>query len=128
MFVTNTIKAYFNGLEAGSYEHIIQLFDEKATIHSPLYGQMTAQSFYRSLFSSTSNSKISLKDIFLSIDNPASAVAFFTYNWILKDGTLINFECVDVFTFTEETKIAELKIIYDTHYIRGTFEAATLPK
>ena len=70
----------------------------------------------------TSNSQISLKNIFLSTDSPKTAAAHFVYNWILKDGTPAPFECVDIFRFNEDNKIQELTIIYDTSSTREAFE------
>src|SRR3990167_3528340 len=70
-----TIKAYFQGLQAGSYEQVIRLFDKDAIVHSPLYGEIRADKFYRELFAATSSSTITLKNIFLSSNDPHSAAA-----------------------------------------------------
>jgi len=125
MAITDIVKGYFQGLEAGSYEQVIQLFHKDAIIHSPLYGKINAQSFYKELFSATNKSKITLKNIFININNPKSAAAQFLYDWTLLDGTSTYFECIDIFDFSEEMKILELKIIYDTYRVRGAFESAT---
>lgn len=119
------IKAYFHGLETRSYEQVIKLFSKDAIVHSPLYGQIKAEKFYKELFEATSSSKITLKNIFLSDNNPHIAAVHFLYDWTLKDGTLAPFECIDVFEFSAEGQIVELKIIYDTWNVRQKFETAT---
>jgi hypothetical protein len=121
----DVIKAYFKGLESRSYEQIIQLFDKDAVVHSPLYGQIKADQFYKELFAVTSSSKINLENIFLSESNPNIAAAHFEYDWTLKDGAKAPFECIDVFKFSAENKIIELKIIYDTYQVREKFETVT---
>lgn len=119
------IKAYFHGLEARSYEQVIALFSKDAIVHSPLYGQIKADKFYRELFADTNSSKITLKNVFVSENNSNIAAAHFLYEWTLKDGTLAPFECIDVFEFDSDNNIIELKIIYDTWNVRQKFEKAT---
>ncbi|MEM3062942.1 MAG: nuclear transport factor 2 family protein [Nitrososphaerota archaeon] len=121
MQIEKTIKEYLKGLEAGSYENIIKLFSPKAIVNSPLYGEIKAKDFYKELFKDTSKSKITLVNIFKS-KNPLIAAGHFRYDWVLKDGTLTSFECIDIFRFTQNGKIAELTIIYDTAKIRPFFE------
>ena len=125
MSASTIIRAYLKALEVGSFEKVIELFSDNAVVHSPLYGTIEATRFYKDLFSDTSRSKITLKNIFASEDNQEKAACHFSYDWTLKDGTLAPFECVDVFSFTPDMKISELKIIYDTHLIRDAFEKAT---
>lgn len=122
MQIEKTIKEYLKGLEVGSAEEIIKLFSPDAVVHSPLYGEIQAKKFYQDLFENTSKSKITLMNIFVSQNNPQIAAGHFRYDWILKDGTPTSFECVDIFRFTEDEKIKELTIIYDTSKIRTSFE------
>ena len=117
------IEAYFRGLESKSYEDIVELFSTDAIVNSPLYGKIEASHFYKDLFLDTKNFKIVLKNIFLGAENPDSAAAHFVYTWVMKDGTLNQFECVDIFEFEPRSKkIVSLKIIYDTHQTRQNFE------
>ncbi len=118
----DVIKAYFHGLEKASYQDVIKLFSPNAVVYSPLYGKMEAVRFYKDLFSDTQNSKILLKDIFVSADKPNTAAAHFIYSWTLKDGTQVQFECVDVFDFAlQNDTILSLTIIYDTYHTRKNF-------
>lgn len=124
----NIVKAYFQGLEKGSYDDVIKLFASDARVNSPLYGQIDAAHFYKDLFSDTQNSKITLKNTFINPENDNIAAAHFVYSWTLKDGTLVNFECVDVFEFVPQgDKIRFLTIIYDTFHTRAGFKKVRNP-
>lgn len=114
------LKTYFQELEKGSYQDILKLFAKDAKVHSPLYGQMEAARFYKQLFLDTQTSKITLKNIFVNPENDDIAAAHFMYAWTLKDGTLVRFECMDVFEFVPQSdQIQCLTIIYDTFHTRG---------
>jgi len=115
------IKKYLVGLENANYQSIIQLFEENAMVKSPLYGIISAKEFYKGLFNDTSQSKITLLNVFLNTVNPSVGAGHFRYDWIMKDGNETSFECVDVFTLADCDKIKELTIIYDTFGIRDVF-------
>lgn len=118
----DVIKAYFHGLEKGSYEDVIKLFSPNAVVHSPLYGKVAATRFYKELFSDTQTSKIVLKNIFISTEKPNTAAAHFIYSWTMKEGTQVQFECIDVFEFSlQNNAIVSLTIIYDTFHTRKDF-------
>ena len=51
------------------------------------------------------------------------AVAYYLYDWRLKDGSKVAFECADVFNFDPDTgRIASVVLVYDTHLIRDAVE------
>lgn len=112
------IKQYLKALEAACYETIIDLFSNEAIVKSPLYGIMPASVFYKDLLGDTSSSKITLKNIFLSVTDENTSAAHFEYVWTLRDGKQVKFEVVDLFDFDQHNKIKQLKIIYDTYPIR----------
>jgi hypothetical protein len=47
------------------------------------------------------------------------ATGYFVYDWGLKDGSAVRFECVDVFDFDAQGRIERMMIVYDTHPIRS---------
>ena len=122
MEVDKTIKKYLKCLEDSDYESMIKLFSEDAVVHSPLYGEIKADKFYKDLFKDTSNSDITLMNIFKSQNNSNSAAGHFRYDWVLEDGTPTSFECVDILKFNDNGEIKELIIIYDTSDVRNSFE------
>jgi hypothetical protein len=119
----DAIYNYFKGLETGNKELVLSVFANNAKVHSPLYGDQQATVFYTKLFADTTQSDITLLNIFESTENSYTAAAHFKYHWILRDGTATHFECVDVFKFDESGKVADMTIIYDTSKIRTSFEA-----
>ena len=117
----NIIQQYFKGLELGDATLLILLFSENGIVHSPLYGDMHAKNFYNDLFADTTQSSISLLNIFDNSEKSNVFAAHFIYEWMLKDGNKTKFECVDIFQFDTQSKISELTIIYDTYQVRRIF-------
>jgi len=109
-------------LNQGNLNSVLALFDKGAVVKSPLYGEMSALKFYTDLFADTTRSDTKLLNIFRS-DSRNSAVALhFHYSWTLKNGKVVEFECVDVIEINPDTnKINTLKIIYDTALLRDDF-------
>lgn len=115
------IKAYLSGLENGDYQQLASLFAPGAVVHSPLYGQRPALEFYRELLADSANSRIQLLHIYHQAGGRRSA-AHFIYEWTLADGSLVSFDCVDLFEWDAGQKIAELRIIYDASQARPALE------
>lgn len=123
------VRAYFHGLEKASYQDVIKLFSPNAVVNSPLYGKIEAVRFYKDLFSDTQNSTIVIKNIFVSADKLNTAAAHFIYSWTMKDGTKVQFECVDIFDFElQNDTILSLTIIYDTYHTRKEFSRIHNPE
>lgn len=116
-----TIRHYLQGLETGNAAQIIKLFSEYGRVHSPLYGTQQARNFYKALFQDTLRSEIRLFHIFQEVEKPGVAGVHFQYDWLMRDGSANSFECVDIFHFTGDDKIRELRIIYDTQNTRLAF-------
>lgn len=115
-------KKYLSALNEGNADKVLELFTENATIVSPLYGIMPAKNFYSELLSDTSNSKTTLLNIFETTKDNHSVALHFHYEWTLKSGKLVEFECVDVFNLSSDgNKFQKLTIIYDTAPLREDF-------
>jgi SnoaL-like domain len=121
--IREAIYNYFKGLETGNVNMIMDVFSDNAMVHSPLYGDQPAALFYTKLFADTRQSDITLLNIFESVENNYTAAVHFKYHWILADGTPTHFECVDIFKFDENGKVADMTITYDTAKLRPAFEA-----
>ena len=100
-----TLKKYLQFLEAADYENLLSLFSENAIVHSPLYGKVAAVQFYKDLFKDTSESKLTLLNLFTGEDENTAAVHF-QFDWNLSDGTAAPFEVVDVCKFSTDGKFA----------------------
>lgn len=132
------VERYLDCLRNADADGIDALFSRTAHVDSPLYGRREARPFYADLFSVTNDSTIDLIDVLYSKKGPQIA-AHFRYAWTMSNGELVTFDCVDLFRLEEEAapqgrrwfglasrpptwRIAELKIIYDTHEARPNFD------
>jgi hypothetical protein len=113
------VRKYLSALEANDVSEIVALFEPDGWILSPFLGRMTAAEFFPRLVESSSATKLTVHDILVSAEGRPLAIGYFLYDWWLKDGSKISFECADVFTFNPLTgKIVSMVILYDTHPIR----------
>lgn len=115
------VKDYLQGLQSGDISKILSTFEKDAVVNSPLYGRMKADEFYKSLESDTNQSVITLINVLESYENKNTCAGHFKYEWTLKDGTIFPFICVDIFEMSDDNKIKELTIVYDTAGVRNTF-------
>jgi len=113
-----TISQYLRLLEQGHTEGIVALFTDDAQIYSPFLGWMAPAPFFTKLREASGQSRIKPIDILVSTSGNPRAIGYFTYDWGLKDGTHVSFDCCDVFDFSDDGRIRELTIVYDTHPIR----------
>ena len=113
------IQRYLQQLESSNVDGVLALFSSDASIYSPLLGWVQPAPFYRKLADASGNSRITLIDICCSTLGHARATAFFRYDWQLKDGSQVSFDCVDVFDFNDDGLIEKMVIVYDTERIRA---------
>ena len=122
---TDICKQYLEALNESSLEKVLSLFDPDAVVVSPLYGETPATTFYKALFADTNRSETKLLNIFHSIGRNSSVALHFHYIWTLKNGKIVEFDCVDIFEITADKKrFSKLKIIYDTVPVRADFNAS----
>ncbi len=117
---------YLNALNDGDLTATLALFTPSAQVSSPLYGQRDAQSFYADLFADTARSETRLLNVFDQSTSGSAVALHFEYDWTLSDGTLVQFECVDVFQRSaNRQQFDNLTIIYDTAHLRASFAEST---
>ncbi len=110
---------YLDALNESDLEKVLSLFTKDAVVHSPLYGEMDAVSFYQDLFADTERSDTTLLNVFDSAENGNAIGLHFQYVWTLKSEEVVKFEVVDVFELSEDkSQFTKLTIIYDTYKIR----------
>ena len=79
--------------------------------------------FVRKVTSSSRGSKLTVYDVLVSAEGQLRAVAYYLYDWTLKDGSHVAFDCADVFNFDRETgKIESIVLVYDTDPVRAVVE------
>jgi hypothetical protein len=118
----DTVRNYLRHLHDSDTAALISTFEDDGVVHSPFLGTMKASEFFPRLAQASSQSVITLIDLFSSVQ-PGSGVvrvaAYFRYDWTLSDGRLVDFTCVDVFEFRPGSdRIQAMRIVYDTHPIR----------
>lgn len=117
-----TVRTYLRHLHAGNTAGLISTFEDDGVVHSPFLGTMGASDFFNKLAQVSSGSVITLIDLFESVQPVTDVVrvaAYFRYDWTLSDGRLVDFTCVDVFSFRRDSvRISAMHIVYDTHPLR----------
>lgn len=114
------VRSYLKALERGDVAGICALFAPDAQIFSPFLGWMQAAPFFAKVSEASGDSTITPIDICVSTTGAPRATGYFIYDWVLKDGSAVRFECVDVFEFDGNGMIQRMTIVYDTHPIRST--------
>lgn len=115
------LKTYMTALGESDYAAVKSLFSSQAKVKSPFLGEMPVASFFDRLAGASSKNVITPIDIFLSASEQNHATAYFQYDWTVRDGTLITFKVMDLFTFEPgSARVVYLDLIYDTHPIRAS--------
>jgi hypothetical protein len=118
----NVLHTYMEALGRSDYATIAGLFAPEGTVRSPFLGEMPAEQFVERLGKASERNVITPIDVFLSDGDTMRAVAYFQYDWTVRDGSLITFKVMDLFTFEADSdKVTYLDLIYDTHPIRETY-------
>jgi len=113
------LQTYMDALGRSDYATIKRLFASDAKVKSPFLGEMPVGPFFDRLAGASANNVITPIDIFLSDAGKNHATAYFQYDWTVRDGTLITFKVMDLFTFESDgEQVSYLDLIYDTHPIR----------
>ena len=118
---SDVLKTYMEALGNSDYVTIKSLFARDGKVTSPFLGEMEASAFFDRLSEASTQNVITPIDIFVSTTEQHHATAYFQYDWTVRDGTLISFKVMDLFSFEPESnKVQHLDLIYDTHRIRET--------
>ena len=113
------LQTYMKALNESDYDTIKSLFTGDGKVLSPFLGEMRADLFFNRLADASSENSITPIDIFLSANDKNHATCYFKYDWTVRDGTVISFNVMDLFSFsTNSNKVEYLSLIYDTHPIR----------
>ena len=117
------VRKYLSALEAGDAEKAAALFVPGGWVRSPFLGQLPVREFVTKVARSSSGAKLTVHDVLVSAEGHLRAVAYYLYDWSLRDGSRVAFDCADVFNFDRETgKIESIVLVYDTHPVRGVVE------
>ena len=117
------VRRYLRALEAGNADKAAALFVADGWVQSPFLGRLPVRDYVEKVASASGASKLTVHDILVSAEGHLRAVAYYHYDWSLKDGTRVSFDCADVFNFDSDTGlIASVVLVYDTHLVRGAVD------
>lgn len=113
------LQTYMRALGESDYATVKSLFATGGKVRSPFLGEMPAGPFFDRLADASTRNVITPIDIFLSTTDQHHATAYFQYDWTVRDGSVITFKVMDLFSFEPGTPLVSyLDLIYDTHPIR----------
>ncbi|HEY2675750.1 MAG TPA: nuclear transport factor 2 family protein [Steroidobacteraceae bacterium] len=117
------VRKYLKALEAGDADKAAALFTVDGWVQSPFLGRVPVRDYIAKIAAASRASELTVHDVLVSAEGHMRAVAYYLYDWQLKDGSKIAFECADVFNFDPETgRIASVVLVYDTHLVRDAVE------
>ncbi len=117
------VRKYLQALEAGDADQAASLFIPDGWVESPFLGRLPVRDFIDKVASASGDSTLTVHDVLVSAEGHLRAVAYYHYDWSLKDGSRVSFDCADVFNFDPFTgRIASIVLVYDTHPVRGVVD------
>jgi hypothetical protein len=117
------VRKYLKALEAGDAEKAAALFTVDGWVRSPFLGQLPVREYVSKVAAASGRSELTVHDVLVSAEGHTRAVAYYLYDWRLRDGSRVAFECADVFNFDPNTgHIASIVLVYDTHLVRDVVE------
>jgi ketosteroid isomerase-like protein len=117
------VRKYLKALEAGDADKAGALFVVDGWVQSPFLGKIPVREYVRKVAGASSRTALTVHDVLVSAEGHMRAVAYYLYDWQLKDGSKVSFECADVFNFDLNTgRIASIVLVYDTHLVRDVVE------
>jgi hypothetical protein len=118
------VRKYLKALEANEADKAAALFTADGWVQSPFLGRLPVRSYIAKVAAATTSSVLTVHDVLVSAEGHMRAVAYYLYDWTLKDGSKVSFDCADVFNFDPQTgHIASVVLVYDTHLVRDAVES-----
>jgi len=119
----HAVHKYLSALEAGDAERAAALFVHNGWVQSPFLGRLPVRDYVSKVASASSKVKLTVHDVLVSAEGHLRAVAYYQYDWSLKDGSRVAFDCADVFNFDADTgRIESIVLVYDTQPVRAVVE------
>ena len=119
----HAVRKYLKALEAGDVDRAAALFTTNAWVQSPFLGRIPIRDYVAKVAEASGRSELTVHDVLVSAEGHMRAVAYYLYDWRLKDGSRVSFDCADVFNFDLDTgRIASVVLVYDTHLVRDVVQ------
>lgn len=118
-----TVHEYLKALEAGDAEKAAALFVPEGWVESPFLGRLPVHQFVSKVAKGSRDTRLTVHDVLVSAEGHLRAVAYYQYDWRLRDGARVAFDCADVFNFDPATgRLQSIVLVYDTHPVRQVVE------
>jgi len=119
----HAVHKYLSALEAGDAERAAALFVPDGWVQSPFLGRVPVRDYVNKVSGASSRAKLTVYDVLVSAEGHLRAVAYYQYDWSLKDGSNVTFDCADIFNFDPDSgHIASIVLVYDTDPVRAAVE------
>ncbi len=119
----HAVRKYLKALEAGDADKAAAQCTPQAWVQSPFLGRISVRDYVIKVAQASGLSELTVHDVLVSAEGHMRAVAYYLYDWRLKDGSRVSFECADVFNFDLDTgRVASIVLVYDTHLVRDTVQ------
>jgi ketosteroid isomerase-like protein len=117
------VRKYLHALESGDADKAGALFTADGWVESPFLGRLPVRDYITKVAGASSRTVLTVHDVLVSAEGHTRAVGYYLYDWQLKDGSKVSFECADVFNFDPNSgRIASIVLVYDTHLVRDVVE------
>ncbi len=118
-----SVHDYLKALEAGDAERAAGLFVPDGWVESPFLGRLPVRQFVSRVAEGSRDTRLTVHDVLVSAEGHLRAVAYYQYDWRLRDGSRVAFDCADVFNFDPATgRLQSIVLVYDTHPVRQVVE------
>src|SRR6202046_1716039 len=108
------VRKYLKALEASDADQAAALFTADGWVQSPFLGRIPVRAYIAKVAAASSSSELTVYDVLVSAEGHMRAVAYYLYDWRLKDGSRIAFDFADVFNFDADSgHIAPIVLVYD---------------
>lgn len=119
--LVDVVQRYLKALDRSDLDYLRRLFSSTGRVFSPYLGELPVNDFFDKLARASTGAKITTVDILQSTTGARRVLGYFRYEWFVRDGSIIDFMCVDVFDFEDtEPLIRKMTIVCDTHPVRIT--------
>ena len=119
----HAVRKYLKALEAGDADRAGALFVPQGWVQSPFLGRLPVRDYVAKVAEASGRSELTVHDVLVSAEGHMRAVAYYLYDWRLKDGSRVSFECAHGFNFDLDTgRIASIVLVYDSHLVRDAVQ------
>ncbi len=85
------VRKYLKALEAGDADKAGALFIADGWVQSPFLGKIPVRDYVRKVAGASSSTALTVHDVLVSAEGHMRAVAYYLYDWQLKDGSKVSF-------------------------------------